>query len=66
MRCPTIPETSTTKALVATLCTWEVAAIISGRVPTITALHRRWPVVGVALVGALAVHFWAPVREAVA
>ena len=66
MRRPSIPETSATKALVSVLCAYEVTAICSGRVPTITALHRRWPIVGVALVGALVVHFWAPVREAVA
>jgi hypothetical protein len=53
-----IPETPATKALVATLCAYEVAAITSGRVPTLTALNRRWPAVGMALVGALAVHFW--------
>lgn len=55
-----IPETPTTKALVAALCGYECAAILTGRVPTITALNRRWPALGVALVGALAVHFWAP------
>ena len=53
-----IPETPATKALVATLCAYECAAITTGRVPTITALNRRWPVVGAVLVGALAVHFW--------
>ena len=57
---PTIPETPLTKALVATLCAYETAAICTGRVPTITALNHRWPVVGVALVGALALHFWTP------
>lgn len=60
MRCPAIPETPATKALVATLCAYEVAAITTSVVPTITALHRRWPVVGAVLVGALAIHFWAP------
>ena len=55
-----IPETNETKALVVALCGYECVAILSGRVPTITALHRRWPVVGLAIVGALAVHFWAP------
>lgn len=53
-----IPETPTTKALVAALCTYETAAIVSGRVPTITALHRRWPAIGAAIVTSLAVHFW--------
>lgn len=54
-----IPETRATKALVATLCSYEVAAITTGRVPTITALNRRWPALGAAIVVALAVHFWA-------
>ena len=57
---PYIPETPLTKGVVAALCTWEVAAITTGRVPTITALNRRWPVVGAVLVGALALHFWTP------
>ena len=63
MRCPSIPETNATKALVSVLCAYEVTAIVSGRVPTITALHRRWPAIGVALVGALVVHFWVPTPE---
>lgn len=60
MRAPHIPETPTTKAVVAALCTYEAVAILTGRVPTITALDRKWPVVGVVLVGALALHFWTP------
>lgn len=55
-----IPETPPVKALVALLCAYEVAAIISGRVPTITAYHRRQPLVGCALLTALAVHFLPP------
>ena len=54
-----IPETRETKALVVALCSYEVLAISTGRTPTLTALNRRWPVVGFALLGALAVHFWA-------
>jgi hypothetical protein len=57
---PHIPENRATKAVVAALCAYESVAITTGRVPTITALNRRWPVVGVALVGALALHFWTP------
>ncbi len=60
MRWATIPETRNTKALVVALCGWEIGAITTGRIPTLTALHRRWPIVGLALVGALVVHFWAP------
>lgn len=55
-----IPETPLTKALVAGICAYETAAIVTGRVPTITALNHRWPAVGAVLVGALALHFWTP------
>lgn len=57
---PSIPENRTTKTVVAGLCAWEIAAITTGRVPTITTLNRRHPVIGVVLVGALALHFWTP------
>lgn len=60
MRRLRIPETPLTKAIVAGLCAYEVAAITTARVPTITALNRRWPIVGAVLVGALALHFWTP------
>ena len=60
MRRVHIPETPATKAVVAALCAWEVAAITTGRVPTITTLNRRYPALGVVLVGALALHFWTP------
>ncbi|GAA1138213.1 hypothetical protein GCM10009606_17550 [Nocardioides aquiterrae] len=60
MRRPSIPETRTTKALVAAICAYECAAICTGHVPTITTLNRRWPALGVVLVGALALHFWTP------
>jgi hypothetical protein len=64
MRCPAIPETPVTKAVVAALCTYEVAAIGSGgRLPTITALDKRWRFIGAAIVGALAIHFWAPTPD---
>ena len=59
-RRPYIPENRATKAVVAGLCAWEIAAITTGRVPTITTLNRRHPTVGVVLVGALALHFWTP------
>lgn len=66
MRRLTIPETPIVKAGVAGLCAYETTAIISGLVPslptlpTITALHHRWPVIGAAIVVVLAVHFWTP------
>ena len=57
---PVIPETPLTKALVVGLCGYECVAITTGRVPTITALNHRHPVIGVVLVGALVLHFWTP------
>lgn len=45
------------RGIVVGLCTYEVTAILSGRVPTITALNRRHPVVGRTIVAALAWHF---------
>lgn len=45
------------KALVVGLCSYEVAAILTGRVPTITAMSRRRPAVGAAILTALAWHF---------
>lgn len=57
---PYIPETPLTKAVVAGLCVYEATAICTGRVPTITTLNRRHPAIGVALVVALALHFWTP------
>lgn len=56
----TIPETRETKAVVVAVCSYEIAAILTGRFPTVTAFHRRWPVVGTALLGALAIHFYTP------
>lgn len=56
-----IPETPATKALVAAICSYEVAAIGSrGRLPTVTALGHRWPALKAAIIIALAVHFWTP------
>lgn len=52
-----IPETPTTKALVAAVCTYETVAILTGRFPTITTLSHRHPIVGAAIVLALAIHF---------
>ena len=64
MRCPAIPETPVVKTVVAALCTYEVAAIgSSGRLPTITALDKRFRVIGAAIVVALAVHFWVPTPD---
>lgn len=62
MRTPAIPETVVTKAVVAALCQYEVVAIGSGgRLPTITALDRRWRIIGVGIVFGLGIHFWVTV-----
>lgn len=45
------------RAVVVAACTYEVAAICTGRVPTITELNRRHPEVGSTLLAALAWHF---------
>lgn len=69
MRCPAIPESPAVKAVVAGFCTYETTAILSGfmpaapTLPTITALHRRWPVVGAVIVLALVIHFWVPAPD---
>jgi len=38
------------------LCAWEVAAICTGKIPTLTQVSAEHPWVGLLLVGALAVH----------
>lgn len=63
MRCPSIPETGPVKAVVAALCLYEATAIISGRLPTITALDKRHRFIGVALILAEAIHFWVPTPD---
>lgn len=40
------------KGAVLVLCAYETAAIVSGRVPTVTALSRRYRAVEVALIAA--------------
>jgi hypothetical protein len=45
--------------IVAALCTYEVFAILSGKVPTLTALDRRTRhALAPVLIGGLAAHFW--------
>jgi uncharacterized membrane protein YuzA (DUF378 family) len=45
------------KWLTVGLCSYEITAILTGRVPTITRLSRRYPVVGAALTAAIGFHF---------
>lgn len=57
------------KHALAALCAYEVVAVWTGRVPTITSHCGRWPLLGAGLVAALAVHFileWRRRRYAVA
>lgn len=55
-----VEEHPLVRVAVAGLCAYETLAITSGAVPTITALHRRRPLIGVAIVVALAWHFLPP------
>lgn len=55
-----VEETPGVKAVVATVCAYETAAIVTGAVPTLTSIHRKHPVVGVAIVAALVWHFLPP------
>lgn len=52
-----LEESTPMRVLVATVCSYEVAAILTRRVPTITALHRQRPEIGSAIVAALVWHF---------
>ena len=44
--------------IVAAACAYECAALISGRMPSITSLQSRHRLIAVAVVGWLAVHFY--------
>lgn len=57
MRLQELEESTPLRAVVATVCAYEVVAIASGVVPTVTALHRRHPWIGTAIVTALSWHF---------
>lgn len=46
------------RASVAAICAYEAIAITSRKVPTITTIQTRQPVIGVCLVTWLAVHFY--------
>lgn len=55
-----VEETPVVKAIVATVCAYETAAITTGVVPTLTSIHRKHPTVGVVIVAALVWHFLPP------
>jgi hypothetical protein len=46
------------KHVVLSLCAYEVAAIVTGRIPTLTALQKRYRFIGPLIVGGLFVHFY--------
>ncbi len=48
---------------VATLCTFEVVAITTRRLPTLSQLTRRHPGIGIVLLAGLAAHFYVPSNE---
>ena len=45
------------KAIVASVCAYESIAITSGKLPTITSVVHRHPVVGLVVVAGLSHHF---------
>lgn len=51
---------TTQDAVCVALCGYEIVALTTRAVPTITALDRRHPIIGGALIAALALHFWQP------
>jgi hypothetical protein len=52
-------ESMILRHIVAGLCAYEVAAILSGKIPTLTALDRRSRhALAPVLFGGLAAHFW--------
>jgi hypothetical protein len=53
------------RAIVAALCAYETVAIMadSDRIPTITSVQSRRPVLGAALTGMLGVHFLVTDRD---
>ena len=53
-----------TRWVAAGLCAYEVAAITTGKVPTVTQLCARHRVLGPALVAALAIHLYKVPRRA--
>lgn len=52
-----VEESPAARVVVASICAYEAAAITTGLVPTITACHRRHPIIGVLIVTALVWHF---------
>lgn len=45
------------RALVAAICAYEVVAIVTRKVPTVSRIARRYPVAGAVVLAGLARHF---------
>lgn len=46
------------KGVVGTICAYESIAIASGRLPTVTKIVHRYPVVGAVVLAGLSHHFY--------
>lgn len=44
--------------VVAAGCGWELVGLVSGQVPTLSQVVRRWPLVGGVVLGLIAHHWW--------
>ena len=49
--------------VVGAFCGYEAAAIFSGKLPTLSSLQRKHPILGALIVGWLAIHFLRYERE---
>lgn len=58
------PTSRATTSAVVGLCAYEVAAITTGRLPTVTALCRRFRWMEAALIGLLLTHLHAEIEAA--
>ena len=46
------------KAIAGGLCAWELAALATGRIPTLTKICAKHKILGPVLVGALTIHLY--------
>lgn len=44
--------------IVIVLCGWEVIALTTRRIPTLTSLHRKYKVIAPVILAGLAIHFY--------
>ena len=52
-----VEESTAARVVVAAACQYEVVAITTGLVPTITSIDKRHPVIGLSIITALVWHF---------